>query len=259
MKYKRQLCVEQQHLLRATLCTKEAAHSAWQAWRDTVDFDRLDVASYRLLPMLYSNLQSHGIEDPLMLRLQGIYKRVWVENHLLLKSVGELMQNIEAQGIETTWLGEAPMSCGAFGQKWPRAIAHITIGISPHAWHQTQAIAMNTGWHPPLGLKSWLRSSCRRTTVFFHEDGYTLRLNCQTLTQKSANRKSWPSQQPEYSRQVLSPKAQLRFLLQDSISSRPINQLVLLADVFHLLGSNKDSSCLPAKINLRTIQGGVVT
>jgi hypothetical protein len=50
------LLAEQIHLLHAALCSGDAAHNAWYRWRKTTGFEQLDVASYRLLPLLLRNL-----------------------------------------------------------------------------------------------------------------------------------------------------------------------------------------------------------
>src|SRR5262249_51949836 len=54
----------QQLLLQAALLSGEAASAAWRAWRSSVDPQRLDVGSHRLLPLLYHNLRALGVDDP---------------------------------------------------------------------------------------------------------------------------------------------------------------------------------------------------
>jgi len=50
-------------LLKAALQRGEAARAAWTAWQREGDFDRLDAASYRLLPQLFVNLTGAGPEN----------------------------------------------------------------------------------------------------------------------------------------------------------------------------------------------------
>ena len=102
MNVKWHLSAEHKHLLRATLCTGAAAQDAWQLWSTTVDFENdLDLASYRLLPMLYYNLQASQIDVQLLPRLRGVYKRTWVENQLLFKKLEATVAE-----IDVVWLGE---------------------------------------------------------------------------------------------------------------------------------------------------------
>ena len=64
---------EQESLLKAALLQGEEAIKAWHKWKSRVDVDQLDPGSLRLLPLLYRNLRTHGVEDPLMNRFKGIY------------------------------------------------------------------------------------------------------------------------------------------------------------------------------------------
>ena len=48
-----------QHLLLCAVLDENAgALAAWRQWRDSEDFDAIDSASFRLLPMIYLRLKS---------------------------------------------------------------------------------------------------------------------------------------------------------------------------------------------------------
>ena len=44
---------QQELLLKASLLRGKEALSAWEEWRSDVDIEQVDVASHRLLPLLY--------------------------------------------------------------------------------------------------------------------------------------------------------------------------------------------------------------
>ena len=48
-------------LLRAALFEDERGRSAWRAWRAEADLDNIDQASFRLLPLVYRNLERLGL------------------------------------------------------------------------------------------------------------------------------------------------------------------------------------------------------
>jgi len=51
----------EQLLLRAALLDGEEAITAWQAWITAVDLSNVNPGSYRLLPLLYDNLNRLGV------------------------------------------------------------------------------------------------------------------------------------------------------------------------------------------------------
>lgn len=51
---------EQGLLLQATVWQGQKAIEAWEKWECSVDMDKLDPGSHRLLPQLYRNLRALG-------------------------------------------------------------------------------------------------------------------------------------------------------------------------------------------------------
>lgn len=100
----------QELLLKAALLEGQAALTAWEQWKVSVDIETLDTASYALLPQLYQNLLAHGVEDAHMARLKGIYRRTWYANQLLLKRLKTLLSTLKETGIEAIVLGDAAFS-----------------------------------------------------------------------------------------------------------------------------------------------------
>ncbi|AFY33792.1 nucleotidyltransferase family protein [Calothrix sp. PCC 7507] len=101
----------QQLLLQAALLQGQAALTAWEQWQSLVDIEVLDAESHVLLPQLYQNLLAHGVEDPHMARLKGIYRRTWYANQLRLKQLKTLLSHLKNAGIEAIVLGDAALCC----------------------------------------------------------------------------------------------------------------------------------------------------
>ena len=55
----------QELLLRACLIPGDGAAGAFREWKAASDVNTVDPGSYRLFPLLYKNLQTAGIDDPL--------------------------------------------------------------------------------------------------------------------------------------------------------------------------------------------------
>ncbi|MEM9407601.1 MAG: hypothetical protein AAGA81_16305, partial [Acidobacteriota bacterium] len=70
----------QRLLLRAALGEGDAVERAWQQWRAEIDFDDIDYASQRLVPLVRRNLIDHGVNDPLLHRMKGLHRFFWSKN-----------------------------------------------------------------------------------------------------------------------------------------------------------------------------------
>ncbi len=71
-------------LLRAALLDKPQAQQAWDTWRSSVDLEQgFGRSSFRLFPLLYSQLSRWGLDDPIMSKLKAVYLKAWSENHQL--------------------------------------------------------------------------------------------------------------------------------------------------------------------------------
>src|ERR671938_178933 len=93
---------EQKLLLRAALRNGEEAVDAWRTWHATVDITQLDdVASQRLLPLVYRNLQAQTATVPGLERIKGTYRYSWYKNQLLLQATAACLRAFHEAGIET--------------------------------------------------------------------------------------------------------------------------------------------------------------
>jgi hypothetical protein len=106
---------DQELLLHASLDQDGARMArAWETWRSRVDIERLDAGSHRLLPLLYRNLMAHGMQDPVMSRIKGVYRRTWYENQLLFNRLSRVLRVLNQAGIKTMVLKGAAVSLGHY-------------------------------------------------------------------------------------------------------------------------------------------------
>ena len=81
----------QANLLRAALLSGDSGKQAWETWRSQSNLESLDYASFRLLPLVYSNQSRLGNTDhPEFARLKGTVRLTWSKNQLLLRSLQTL-------------------------------------------------------------------------------------------------------------------------------------------------------------------------
>jgi hypothetical protein len=142
---------QQELLLHAALLKGRGAIDAWSEWRSRVDIDdidRLDPGSYRILPLLYRNLNNQGVEDPLMMRLKGVYRLAWYKNQMLFHTMANLLRSFHDAGIKTMVLKGAALTVLFYKDYGLRPMDDFDVLV-----HTEQAIpAINLlkklGWKP---------------------------------------------------------------------------------------------------------------
>ena len=91
----------QELLLKAALLTDRSAVEAWRKWAAQEDFDNLEYASVRLIPLLYQNLSNLGVKEPILARYKGVYKKFWFQNQLLFGRIQKILPQLHQAGIQT--------------------------------------------------------------------------------------------------------------------------------------------------------------
>ena len=94
----------QELLLGACLLKGDAALDAYREWKTSVDLDNVDPGSYRLFPLLYVNLKSHGLKDPMMNIFKWVYTKTRTNNEILLRNLAPLLEEFNKRGIEVILL-----------------------------------------------------------------------------------------------------------------------------------------------------------
>jgi Uncharacterised nucleotidyltransferase len=90
---------EQESLLRASILRGNEAVDAFLDWKSSARMDRVDPGSYRLFPLLYTNLLSHGVDDPLMNIFRWVYTRTRENNGALYGGLSGLIAELNSRGM----------------------------------------------------------------------------------------------------------------------------------------------------------------
>ena len=138
---------EQELLLQAALLEGEDAISAWQQWKSIVDLEgHHDNGSYRLLPLLYKNLQRYGVEDPFMQRLKGVYRLEWSKNQRLFYEMNKVLQYLHDAGIQTMILKGVALIVLHYKNYAVRPMADIDILVPTSQALSTINLLNKAGW-----------------------------------------------------------------------------------------------------------------
>jgi hypothetical protein len=119
--------VEQLLVLHAALDPAPAAATAWQRWRDAVEFDDVDHGSTRLLPLVYRNLGAKAFDAEIAGRLKGLYRRSWSHNQLIFKRAAGAIAVLEREGIETLVTKGASLALLSYGDVGVRPMDDVDV------------------------------------------------------------------------------------------------------------------------------------
>lgn len=122
---------DQTDLLRVCLQDEEPARAAWRRWRSNVDFERVDSGSFRLLGLVYRRVSEWRIDDPVLPRLKGIYRNIWVRNQILLAGKPALLKAMNQEGIVTMLLKGAALIPTAYRDTGVRPMDDLDV-LVPH-------------------------------------------------------------------------------------------------------------------------------
>ncbi|MCK4818187.1 nucleotidyltransferase family protein, partial [bacterium] len=139
---------EQGLLLRASILQGKEAIEALQEWKANINIAHLDHGSQRLLPLLYHNLRSQGIDDSFMNRFKGVYRLTWYKNQLLFHHVTNLLQSFYNDGIQTMVLKGAALSIFYYRDYGLRPMADFDILVQSEQASAAINLIIKSGWKP---------------------------------------------------------------------------------------------------------------
>lgn len=138
----------QELLLRAALGRGEDARSAWEEWKRAVNIDEADWGSYRLLPLVYRNLQQLGVQDALMGKLKGVHRNTWYKNQLLFDLLGKILTAFHGAGLQTLALKGAALIPLHYKDYGLRAMNDTDLLVPPAAAPRALELLRQLGWTP---------------------------------------------------------------------------------------------------------------
>ena len=141
---------EQELLLRACLLSNQDAVDAWQKWRVMEDIDLLDHSSNRLLPLLYYNLEKHGITDSIMNRYKGTYKKNWYKNQILFGELRLILNLLQKEGSDILMLKGAALLLNTYPTYGLRPMADLDVLVPSNQISKALKILKISGWKSTL-------------------------------------------------------------------------------------------------------------
>jgi hypothetical protein len=138
----------QELLLQACLLRGARAVDAWKQWKANVDFDRVDPGSNRLFPLLFSNLRSHDIEDPLLKIFEWVYIVNRSKTEKILGDMSDLLRTFHDAGIQTMILKGAALALLHYKDCGLRPIGDLDVLVPTKQASEAIQIFNHLGWTP---------------------------------------------------------------------------------------------------------------
>ena len=170
----------QELLLKAAVLKGTPAMDAWRKWRKEADLDAVDFGSHRMLPQLYRNLLDHGVSDPLLPKLRGVYRYYWCKNELLLVRGAAALAAFRAANIEVIALKGSALIVSYYGDSGLRPLQDLDFLVPAPKANQAISLLQSLGWQSIFG-KAPERLFVQHSTPFRNAERQQLDLHWHVL------------------------------------------------------------------------------
>ena len=99
-----------------------------------------------LLPLLYRNLSSLGIIDPDMKIYQGVQRKTWAKNHLVLHEIWGILQKFQDAGIKAMLLKGSVMTTLYYKDYGLRPMEDVDVLVPIEKAMESMQILLKLGW-----------------------------------------------------------------------------------------------------------------
>ena len=183
-------------LLRAGLWDPPAARESWAEWRRAGgrDLDTADPGSFRLLPLVYRNLEP-VLRDRDGGRLRGIYRRSWASNQFALRAGGRALRALDNAGVETLVLKGAALLESAYRDLGARPMGDLDVAVPAAEIGRAVQALLGAGLHPSDDDPDALQR-VRHSQPFSDADGYEFDLHRDLLWRPGLERELWGASMP---------------------------------------------------------------
>lgn len=172
-------------LLKTALLDRDQALAAWEQWHGSTDLDRIDAASYWLLPLVHRKLIALGVEHPDLDRMKGVRRQTWLKNQLSIKAGMGAILALNKAGMETLVPKGAASLEGYDHDTGLRPMAGCDVLVRETCAADALRVLEAIGWARVTSAPSALTTrfcSFRSSLVLRNSSGSELRLHWHVLS-----------------------------------------------------------------------------
>lgn len=137
----------ERHVLRVCFLPEAQARAEWETHLSrSLRVVELPPGSHGLLPLLHRRLSELDLTSPDMERLQGVRRRLWVQNELRLRTTRTALDLLEAAGTEPALIGGAAVLVAHHRRSDLRALHDVDVLVQHHEANSAIDALAAAGW-----------------------------------------------------------------------------------------------------------------
>ncbi len=138
--------------IRCALLPPAEALVAWEQLRErSGELDKTDIATFRMLPMVYRNLRSSGLDESEMTLLKGVYRQFWLKTRITLRVADAVLRQLRAAGVEPVALKGLGLLATAYPESALRPMHDLDLLLRRSEFRRGFDALTAAGWKPLRG------------------------------------------------------------------------------------------------------------
>ena len=146
-------------LLRAALSAGPEALAAWEQWERNGGLDHADGGSFRLLPLVYSNLAAQGYKGAQSSTLRGVHRQAWSRNQVLFHQARPLLREFHTARTPILLLKGAALAFQVYPDAGCRPMRDVDVLVPASGARQLWEKLESAGWRALYWRPRSLRES----------------------------------------------------------------------------------------------------
>lgn len=141
---------EQEMLLKAALLEGDDCIGAFDQWKLHAELSNVDPGSYRLFPLLYSNLVRNGVDDPMLNIFKWVYNTALGTNRERFRNISLLVEKFNYVGIPVAALKGTALAAVYYGDYGLRPMLDADLLVPTVRARDAARLLASLGWGPTV-------------------------------------------------------------------------------------------------------------
>ena len=129
------------------------AFAYYTKWSETINFDKVEGGSFRLLPLLYKRLASTGQSVPILNKLKGIYRQSLYRNSMLFHRAFTVLAELEKMGVPVILLKGTALVAAYYEDIGARPMTDVDFLVREKDVEKTLQFLKAQKWKSVSGAK----------------------------------------------------------------------------------------------------------
>lgn len=140
----------QERLLEVVFKEPKDAAATWRAIASSFDLDQVERGTFEVLPLVYRSLVRADVDDPVLPRLKGIYRKAWATNSLLAGRTTEAARALGDADIPALFVEGVVLAQRFYPELGLRPTSSIDVLVRHRDGNRARAALARAGWRSGL-------------------------------------------------------------------------------------------------------------